>query len=127
MGDTTIKCWCTHCKQELEPSHTGSCTNCGKIGKDCSVTIKATIGIKAGFKAVLKRQGVKKFVLEIISRWLPSRDPKLPNGVQEDRVIDRERDEYRHTVTDAISGEVIHEEREPLSKHKTTSSREAGQ
>ncbi len=43
---TEVKCWCRHCKAELAPSHTGPCPDCGKTGKNCSVKIHATVGIK---------------------------------------------------------------------------------
>ena len=53
----------------------------------------------------------------ISNRWKRSRDPKLPNGVWEDMVIDREKDEYHHITKDAKTGEITHEEHERLSEH----------
>lgn len=52
---TEVKCWCRHCGKELEPSHTGKCPYCGKTGKDCKVTIHATVGIKASVSATRTR------------------------------------------------------------------------
>lgn len=120
-SNNSIKCWCRHCKTELEPSHTGPCPSCGKTGKDCRVVVKTTIGIRTGITARHKRKGFRKFMAEMVSRWRPSKSPELPNGVQEDRVIDKGRDEYHHIVRDARTGEVIHEEHETLSEHKNHS------
>jgi len=113
----SAKCWCIHCKQELEPSHLGPCPKCGKTGKECRVTAEARVGIRGGFQARQKRKGFKKFILEIISRWRPSHH--LPKGVLEKRVIDKEHDKYDQIVEDASTGQIIHEEHEPLSKHRT--------
>lgn len=46
-----VQCWCRHCKRELPPSHTGPCPHCGKTGKDCKVTARATIGPKGNLTA----------------------------------------------------------------------------
>lgn len=116
--NNTLKYWCRYCKKELEPSHTGPCPNCGKTGKDCRVVVEAKIGIRTGIAARHKREGFRKFMWEMISRWRPSKSPELPNGVSEERVTDKERDEYHHVIKDARTGKVIHKEHEPLNKHK---------
>jgi predicted RNA-binding Zn-ribbon protein involved in translation (DUF1610 family) len=41
-----VKCWCQHCGQELEPSHTGKCPYCGETGKRCEATASLAIGLK---------------------------------------------------------------------------------
>lgn len=46
-----VRCWCQHCRKELPPSHTGPCPHCGKTGKDCRVTVRATIGLAASLSA----------------------------------------------------------------------------
>lgn len=51
------------------------------------------------------------------NRWKRSGDPRLKDGVREDMIIDRERDEYHHVVKDAATGEITHEEHKQLSKH----------
>lgn len=117
-GNNTLKCWCRYCKKELKPSHTDPCPNCGKTGKDCRVIAEVKIRIRTGIAVRHKREGFRKFMCEMISRWRPSKSPKLPNGVSEERVIDKERNEYHHVIKDARTGKVIHEEHEPLSKHK---------
>ena len=45
--DNELKCWCRHCKVELPPSHTGPCPKCGRLGKDCKVSVTANIRIAA--------------------------------------------------------------------------------
>ncbi len=76
-------------------------------------------GLARGYlRAGLKRDGLKKFVKEILQGWFSSANPDLKNGVHMERVIDREKDEYHHVVTDAGTGEVIHDEHELLSQHK---------
>jgi len=114
MADT-----CRHCNRELEPSYSGPCPNCGKTGKIYNVILEDGIIIRDGFQARHWREGFKKFMVEVISRWLPSHNARLPKGVLEDRVIDKEHNRYDQVVKDASSGEVVHEEHVPLSKHKT--------
>ena len=60
----------------------------------------AVVGIRASIRARQKRAGFKKFLLEVISRWRPSINPRLKDGVHEDRVIDKGRRKYHHTVKD---------------------------
>lgn len=68
-----------------------------------------------GYEMKIKRAGEKKPFVESITK--PSRSRKLGKHVHHERVIDRENDEYYEKVTDYESGEVIHEQREPLSMH----------
>jgi hypothetical protein len=112
-----VKCWCRHCKRELPPSHTGPCPYCGKKGKDCKVTAKATVGISASLRARKKRKGVGRFVKEIIQGVFASSDPKLKKGVDKVRIVDREKNEYHEVVKNAETGETIREVHEPLSQH----------
>ncbi len=51
-----VKCWCRHCRKELDPSHTGPYPYCGKTGKDCKATFKDTVAIKASASATHKPQ-----------------------------------------------------------------------
>ena len=113
-----VECWCQHCKKELPPSHTGSCPYCGKTGKDCKVTATDVVGIRGSLRARQKRKGFGKFIKEIIQGWFSSGDPKLKNGVDIVRIVDREKKEYHHIVKDVATGEVTHEEHEPLEQHK---------
>jgi len=91
---------------------------CGKTGKDCVAIANLTIGIRLGSATRLKRKGIKRFSLEMIDRWKGSGDARLPGGVHEQRIIDKEHDRYDQVVIDAATGQVIHEEHEALSDHK---------
>jgi hypothetical protein len=71
-----------------------------------------------GTRATQKRKGYRRFMKEMISRWKRSVNLRLTEGVNEERVIDKEKDEYHQVVKDAKTGDVIHEEHEPLSQHK---------
>jgi hypothetical protein len=66
---------------------------------------------------IKKRTGKGRLVRIIFNRWKPSVNPKLKNGVREDMVIDREKDEYHQVVKDAKTGKVTHEEHQRLSEH----------
>lgn len=63
----------------------------------------------------------------MISRWCRSGDPRLTEGVYEERVIDKEKDEYHQVVRDARTGDITHEDHGPLREHKTASRKEEGQ
>jgi hypothetical protein len=114
-----VKCWCRHCERELPPSHKGPCPYCGKKGKDCKVTAKATVGISASLRARKKLKGVGKFVKEIVQGGFASGDPKLKKGVDKVRIVDREKNEYHEVVKNVETGETIREVHEPLSQHKS--------
>jgi ribosomal protein L37E len=82
-------------------------------------TASVKVGVRLSTMVRQKRKGLGKFLREMVSRWRPSKDPGLKNGVMEERVIDKEKNEYNHIVRDAQTGKVIHEEHEPLSRHKS--------
>jgi len=115
-----VHCWCRHCKKELPPSHTGPCPHCGKTGKDCKATVTAALAfdVRASFRARKKREGIGKFVKEILQGWFLSKSPVLKKGVHKERIVDKEKNEYHETVKDAATGEVIRDIHEPLSQHK---------
>jgi len=121
--ENEAKCHCNNCGIELPVTHKGPCPECGKTGKDCKVSVSAGLSIKArvNSKARFKqwKEGFKKFAKEVLQGWFPSGDPRLKNGVDKVRIIDKEKDEYHETVKDAITGEVIRDIHEPLSQHKS--------
>ena len=114
-----VRCWCRHCKAELSPDHKGPCPKCGKLGKDCKVSCHAVVEIHSTIKVRQKRKGFRKFIKEILQGRFPSGSPKLKKGVDKVRVINKEKDEYHETITDASTGVVIHDRHEPLSQHKS--------
>lgn len=80
--------------------------------------MKETIKVREGIGIKHKRKGFKKFLSHIIQRWKPSVNSKLKEGVYEERIVDREKNEYHQVVKDAKTEQILHEEHEPLSKHR---------
>lgn len=115
-----LRCWCQHCKAELPPSHTGPCPRCGKLGKHCEATAIVAVGLVArgSSRARQKKKGFGKFKKQIEQGLYESGDPKLKKGVNLERIIDKERDEYHEVVENAETGEIIREVHEPLSQHR---------
>jgi len=72
----------------------------------------------SGLRVRKKLEGFLKFAIEIIQNWRPSDNPKLKDGVDYERTIDKEKREYHHITKDALTGEITHEEHEPLEQHK---------
>ena len=78
-----------------------------------NIVEKVVLRVGVGMKA--KRPGKKKPYVESISS--PSMSSKLGKPVHHERLIDRDADYYHEKVTDYETGEIIHEQSEPLSKH----------
>lgn len=92
-----------------------------RTNSDIRIFISETISVKDSMKLRKYKYGIKKFLVEIISGWFPTKGlsaRKLLHGVEKSRVVDREKDEYHEVVKDYKTKEVIHECHEPLSKHK---------
>lgn len=113
---------CRHCGTELPPTHTGPCPKCG--GKNRVLDLVASDGFEGGESIGFrqKRNGFDKFMVESVDGWSPSGDPKLKKGVKVVRIIDKEKKEYHHIVKDVATGEVTHEEHEPLEQHRHVNS-----
>jgi hypothetical protein len=91
-----------------------------RTNSDIRIFISETITIRDSIKLRKYKQGIKKFLIEIISGWFPTRDKladKLPHGVEKSRVVDREKNEYHEIVKDYKTKKVVHECHEPLSEH----------
>lgn len=109
---------CQSCGTELKKGDK-VCPKCGSTKKASDREASVAIGVRIVETRVRQiRKGFKKFMKEIISRWRPSISPELKDGVNEERIIDKERNEYQQTVKDARTGEIAHEEHEPLSQHR---------
>ena len=106
------------CGTELKQSDE-QCPVCGSTKKVYKREALTSIGLVCSTKNVHKRKGIKRPLREMIfNRWKRSGDQRLQNGVREDMVIDRERNQYYHTTRDAKTGEVTHTECGKLSDHK---------
>lgn len=109
---------CAECQTELKQTDT-KCPKCGCTKKDYARGGLVTLGIEIPkAEAKQKRRGYGRFIREMISRRKSSGDPTLKNVVHEQRTIDREKYEWHQVVKDAKTGEILHEEHEPLSQHK---------
>jgi len=107
---------CGGCGTELKQNEE-RCPECGSTKKAYDVSITAGLVLRTGLGTKHKRKGVKRPLKETKSGWKTSGDPKLKDGVIEDMVIDREKDEYHHVTRDAKTGEITHKEDEKLSEH----------
>lgn len=107
---------CGGCGTELKQNE-GRCPKCGSAAKAYDVSVSVGLILRTGLSTKHRRKGVKRPLAETKSGWKTSGDPKLKDGVTEDIVIDREKDEYHHITRDAKTGEITHEEHERLSKH----------
>ena len=116
------KNFCTACNSEKEIIKTTRVGNktehllsCGhkfiQILLQEKVKAQESLGIKQ------KRPGFG-VVKEIFQGFKPSRDPKLSKGVDVQMIVDREKNEYHQIVKDKKTGNILHEEHEPLSEHR---------
>lgn len=88
------------------------------------VTLKDNFTIKESLKLKKTKIGTRKFILESIQGWFPSKRKDLsPKGVRKIRIVDRERDYYKEEVIDEVTGRVIRYVEEKLSDHKKKSER----
>ena len=118
MSGDEIWAKCGECGAELTESEK-LCPKCGSTKKAYERKALVAVGVKiVETRATQKRIGFHKFMKQMISRWKRSGDPKLKNGVQEETIRDKEKDWYDQVVKDAKTGEITHEEHEPLSQHK---------
>lgn len=113
------KIFCAICKSEKSGRFCDKCQketpNLFKINVFDTAKARESIGIKQ------KRPGFKRFLVKMFQGFKPSGDPNLPEGVDEQMIIDREKNEYHQIVKDNKTGKVLHEEHEFLSQHKTDS------
>lgn len=87
---------------------------------DIKVEITETMNSKDNLQGRQKCKGFKKFMIEILQGWFPSRDKaKFPKGVQKTRVIDKKSNRYQEKVSNAATGEVVEDKDEKLSEHKS--------
>jgi hypothetical protein len=110
---------CGNCGAQLKPDDK-LCPQCGSTKKAYKVVSTARVGVSASVKATQKRKGhrIRKIIGNVLK---PSVNPKLKDGVREDRDIDSINDKYDQIVRDAKTGEIIHEEHTTLTEHNRRS------
>lgn len=129
MTNVKQKITCKKCGEPL-PSESSTeadtgqpCENCGSTERTIKIDIheEVSVDIHDQMKAKVKSNdpsftGKKKIRKEIIAGddYRVSKD----DWVDKERVIDRDNGTYTERVTDKKTGEVIHESRESLKKHK---------
>ena len=114
----SIKSFCQNCGKELEPNQR-PCPFCGCNSIKIVALLSDTVRVRDNLALRLKRKGFKRFMTEIIGGWFPSKDKgKFPEGVDKERIIDKEKDEYHEVVKEAKTGEVVRDIHEPLSQHR---------
>lgn len=91
------------------------CDICGSNKRVHNLSIVDTLFVRDGLEVKAKRPSEKKPYVE--DKAMPSYSRRLDKHVHHERLIDRDNDVYRETVTDYESGEVIHHCEEPLSQH----------
>jgi DNA-directed RNA polymerase subunit RPC12/RpoP len=119
--DSRGRFFCQTCGTELSPE-ASLCPKCGSRLRRVVKVVSEDIQVKESLSMRHKGKGFRRFMLEVIQGWFPSKHPKTSDGVDKLRIIDKERDEYHEVVKDAVSGEIIHEKHEPLSQHRHSSS-----
>lgn len=116
---------CTHCEHPLPDASTEAeaeamvqvpCPSCGGSGRTIEANIVEALTLRDFYGMKLKRQGAKKYAVEDISK--PDFNRDRGKNVHLVRLIDRENDLYHERITDFESGEIIHEQRQPLSEHR---------
>jgi hypothetical protein len=116
MSSNDVWARCRDCGTELKQDDK-LCPKCNSTRKSYDREAIVRIGVSVSTKVKHKRKGKGTLIEMIGNRWKPSGDPKLRNGVREDMVVDREKDEYHHITRDAKTGEITHDEHEKLSEH----------
>lgn len=107
---------CSQCGAQKENSFCAPCKT--DTPSDINISVSETIKVRDSFRMRKSVSGIKKFVSEHLGGWFPSGDSRLPDGVNKSRTIDREKDEYHEVVKKYGTDEIIHENHEPLSKHR---------
>lgn len=92
------------------------CPECGGAKRIIHVSIEERVVARDGLEVKAKRAGERKPYVE--DRGIPSHSRSLDKVVHHQRLIDREKDIYRETVTDYETGEIIHHCEEHLSQHQ---------
>jgi hypothetical protein len=98
--------------------HRPGCPNCGAVGVAIGIAINDTVTVREmlAFKGKGDRNGKREVFLQGKAGEELHYDTQRWTVIS--RRIDRDNDRYDEVITDAETGEVLHECHEPLSKHK---------
>ena len=126
MSEQTTVVKCQRCKTVLdEPAHTPvaqrtSCPNCGSTARHFEHEVRVTSTVQVGWRGKGRtgqpgQPGSKPWLTTMSE---PSWSYDRQKWVHREKTEDRKNDLYTETVTDPDTGEIIHQTREPLSKHR---------
>ena len=87
-----------------------------KTSNNVTVQVEDTVTIKESGKILRYAKSKSKFLSENIFGWFSSY--KYRDGVNKIRIEDREKDYYKEQLRDPITGKILEECEEPLSKHQ---------
>lgn len=113
---------CSNCGGQLEEESTeadakrNACPACGSTARTIPISLQDTIGFSERLDFEGRHAGEKKpFIEQVHGADLHRKTGRL---MHKSRIIDRENDLYHEKITDPRTGEVVHECKEPLSKHR---------
>ena len=92
------------------------CPECGSTNRKYFDTLRSEISVRSMLNWKHQWPGAKRPVAEGVSG--SERSQSSGRWMRKKRLIDRENDLYEEMVVDEESGEVVHENHEPLSEHR---------
>lgn len=114
----TTKYFCKNCKKELNEDQK-PCPYCSSEKRDIKVEVREEIKIRESLRGRQKRKGFKKFMVEFLQGWFPSKNKReFPCGVQKTRLIDKKNDKYQEKVIDEKTSKIVVNKDEKLLEHK---------
>ena len=105
---------CSVCANEKLSKYCEFCRR--ETPSNLSVEVFEKVRLRGLFTLKFREAG-RKVKAIIRSGWKKSGDPRLSEGVYEDRIIDRLKNAYHQVVKDARTGTILHEEHEKLTDH----------
>ena len=81
------------------------------------IMLRENLKVRESLKLKSKRPGFG-LVVKMFQGYKKSGDPRMREGVDVRMVVDREKNEYHQIVKDNLTGQILHEEHEPLTEHK---------
>lgn len=118
MNITSVRCG--SCGASLPGASTAgfeaktSCHVCGSTTRTIGIELEAQVQVRASLKAVQKRPGVKRPLVELFSGWDLRRS--VGDFVKKMRRLDRAADRYQEHV-ETEDGEVLRSVDEKLTEH----------
>jgi len=93
-----------------------ACPACGSSARSFHKTIRVTEEARAGEGYKVREQGQQRPFIEGYDR--PSLSRKTGRWMRKEMRVDRRNNLYQDRVTDPETGEIVHEEDEPLTDHR---------